>query len=210
VQNKTLNFLMGQCVPAKNQIYAGLSCRRDLIKDQTPLLVAAAINTPTFTFNSRSYPDQVTGDEQIYGLTEAKLDSAQLNCRPTRIGVPLGRITRACTAKESSLSSLTEAGGPGREICAIVGGKGFEEMAKGYFSSQKFAQGVGRGLLNTCSSTHFCREDYICQEMPDFILQPQFGVKPVALKVLRDKKVGFCTPTYFVYQLRLDGHPNPN
>ena len=21
--------------------------------------------------------------------------------------------------------------------------------------------------------------------------------------------IGFCTPTYFVYQLRLDGHPNP-
>ena len=54
------------------------------------------------------------------------------------------------------------------EICAVVGSKRFEQMAKGYFDSGIFAAGVGRGLLSTCTSSRFCREDYICQEMPDF------------------------------------------
>ena len=82
-------------------------------------------------------------------------------------------------------------------------------MAKGYFSSKKFAEEVGRGLLNTCSPARFCREDYICQEMPDFLTSPRFNLGKDIIERLREKQVGFCTPTYFVYQLRLDGHPNP-
>ena len=82
-------------------------------------------------------------------------------------------------------------------------------MAKGYFDSAAFAAGVGRGLLNVCSPSRFCREDYICQEMPDLLTAAKFNVSPQSLNVLKSGKIGFCTPTYFVYQLRLDGHPNP-
>jgi hypothetical protein len=44
------------------------------------------------------------------------------------------------------------------------------------------------------------------------ILQPEScgqDVNPLALNTFKSQKIGFCTPTYFVYQLRLDGHPNP-
>ena len=45
--------------------------------------------------------------------------------------------------------------------------------------------------------------------MPDFVTGAKFNVSAQALNSLRTRKIGFCTPTYFVYQLRLDGHPNP-
>ena len=144
----------------------------------------------------------------IYKVPEGKLSGFDYNCRPTRIGVPLGRITRPCTPDESKLAAVQ----PGQipdEICAIVGGKGFEQMAKGYFDSAAFAAGVGRGLLNSCSPSRPCREDYICQEMPDLLTGAKFGVSAQTLNVLKSRRIGFCTPTYFVYQLRLDGHPNP-
>ena len=51
-------------------------------------------------------------------------------------------------------------------------------MAKGYFDSEIFAAGVGRGLLNTCTPSRFCREDYICQEMPDLVTGEKFNVSP--------------------------------
>ena len=141
-------------------------------------------------------------------MPEGKLSGYDYNCRPTKIGVPLGRVTRPCKPDESKLAAFSPAAYPD-EICAIVGGKGFEQMAKGYFDSALFAAGVGRGLLNVCSPSRFCREDYICQEMPDLLTGAKFGVSPQTLDTLKSRKIGFCTPTYFVYQLRLDGHPNP-
>jgi hypothetical protein len=136
------------------------------------------------------------------------LSGYDYNCRPTKLGVPLGRITRPCKPEELKLTTFQ----PGKmpdEICAVVGGKGFEQMAKGYFDSEAFAAGVGRGLLNICTPSRFCREDYICQQMPDFSTRGKFNVSAQAFEMLKREKIGFCTPTYFVYQLRLDGHPNP-
>ena len=79
----------------------------------------------------------------------------------------------------------------------------------GYFDSAAFAANVGRGMLDTCSPTRFCREDYICQAMPEDLTRGAIKPSAQALNVLKTEKIGFCTPTYFVYQLRLDGHPNP-
>jgi|GEM_PF-446973 len=207
VTNEAQSSGLGQCVPSASRIYAGLSCRKNSIQDQTESLTRSA--NGAMAFNLRSFLDRVSKDEQLYSLPEGTVDAASYNCRPTRIGVPLGRVTKGCDPSQRALKGLRLQPVPD-EMCAVVGGKGFEEMAKGYFNSKKFAEGVGRGILNTCSPTRFCREDYICQEMPDFLTGPRFGVASSVLKELRDSKVGFCTPTYFVYQLRLDGHPNPN
>ena len=203
VTNKSQAVTMGQCVPDAQNIYGGLTCRLNDIADAT------TAGGDLLAFNVRSFTDKVTKDEQLYKLPEGTVDAKSLNCRPTKIGVPLGRVTKACTPEQMSLKGLNLDSNP-KDICAVVGGKGFEEMARGYFSSAKFAAGVGRGILNTCSPTRFCREDYICQEMPDFLTGARFGVSAATIAAFREKKVGFCTPTYFVYQLRLDGHPNPN
>ena len=206
VANDAQSVGLGQCVPSSTRLHSGLSCRKNVIQDNTEGQLRSSASA--LAYNVRSFVDRVSKDEQIYGLTEGRLDAASFNCRPTRIGVPLGRVTKACTPGQLALKGLKLDPLPD-DLCAVVGGKGFEEMAKGYFSSRKFAEGVGRGMLNTCSPGRFCREDYICQEMPDFLTGSRFGVSQAAIEEFRRKSVGFCTPTYFVYQLRLDGHPNP-
>ena len=191
-------------MPAPQSIAAGLTCRADTIADST----AANPGKEQVSFSLRAFNDRVSKEELIYKVPEGKLSGFDYNCRPTKLGVPLGRITRPCKPDETRLANIQPGKAP-EEICAVVGGKGFEQMAKGYFDSTAFAAGVGRGVLNTCSPSRFCREDYICQEMPDFLTGAKFGVSAQNLNALRSKKIGFCTPTYFVYQLRLDGHPNP-
>ena len=202
--NASASSQFGQCLPAPQNVYAGLSCRSNVIEDST-----ARNNTrDQLSFSLRSFNDRVSRDALLYPMPEGKLSGYEYNCRPTKIGVPLGRVTRPCKPDESKLAAIQPGSTPD-EICAIVGGKGFEQMAKGYFDSAVFAAGVGRGLLNVCSPSRFCREDYICQEMPDLLTGAKFGVSPQTLNTLKSRKIGFCTPTYFVYQLRLDGHPNP-
>ncbi|MBS1984179.1 MAG: hypothetical protein JST16_08400 [Bdellovibrionales bacterium] len=207
VTNAKQSTGLGQCIPPAGNIYAGLSCRKDVIQDNTPALFSPTKDQ--FAYNVRSFTDRIEKDSQIYNLPEGTLDALHYNCRPAHIGVPMGRVTKACTAAQLSLQGLKLDPTP-NEMCAVVGGKGFEEMAKGYFNSKKFAAGISRGMLDTCSATRYCREDYICQEMPDFLAGDRFKVNPAIIQEFRRKKVGFCTPTYFVYQLRLDGHPNPN
>jgi hypothetical protein len=204
VTNAAASSHLGQCVPVARNISAGLSCRANVIDDSTAKNAAR----DSLTFNLRSFTDRVGKEELVYKIPEGKLSGYDYNCRPTKIGVPLGRITRPCKPEEATLSTI-RAGSMPNEICAVVGGKGFEQMAKGYFDSGIFAAGVGRGLLNTCTPSRFCREDYICQQMPDFVTGARFNVSAQALNSLRSRQIGFCTPTYFVYQLRLDGHPNP-
>jgi hypothetical protein len=204
VTNPAASSGLGQCLPAALDLHAGLSCRSNVIADST----ARTDGKNWLNFNLRAFNDRVSREELVYKVPEGKLSGYDYNCRPTKLGVPLGRITRPCKPEELKLTTIQ----PGKmpdEICAVVGGKGFEQMAKGYFDSEAFAAGVGRGLLNTCTPSRFCREDYICQQMPDFSTRGKFNVSAQAFDVLKREKIGFCTPTYFVYQLRLDGHPNP-
>lgn len=204
VTNAAISSHLGQCVPAAQSVAAGLSCRSNVIEDST----AQTATSSPLSFNLHAFSDRVSQEEPVYKMPEGKLSGYGYNCRPTKIGVPLGRVTRPCKPEEATLAAIRPSSVP-EEICAIVGGKGFEQMAKGYFDSAIFAAGVGRGLLNTCSPSRFCREDYICQQMPDFVTSARFNVSTQVLNNLRSRKIGFCTPTYFVYQLRLDGHPNP-
>ena len=56
-----------------------------------------------------------------------------------------------------------------------------------------------RGNRASCDADRLCREDFMCQSLPADV--------PDAARV-RDR-VGFCSPTYFLFQMRLDGHPDP-
>jgi hypothetical protein len=190
-----LPFALGQCVPDDAHVSAGLSCRSAEVN------ASRESADDLLAWNVRAFSDRVVAEEALYRISEGAITTRAYNCRPTRIGVPLGRVTRNCRDAERTLAEVDH------EVCAIVGGRGFEEMAKGYFDSRAFAAGVGRGLLDACSPDRFCREDYICQQLPDFLADR--GVAEDALARLHAQNVGFCTPTYFVYQLRLDGHPNP-
>ena len=88
------------------------------------------------------------------------------------------------------------------EICAVVGGSRFDACVEKDFH-QCLSSIVARGMVDSCHVGDFCREDYICQALP-------FQLKGVEQgQELHKRAIGFCTPTYFMFQLRLDGHPIP-
>ena len=70
-------------------------------------------------------------------------------------------------------------------------------MATGKFD-ECLAGAVQRGNRASCEAEHFCRDDYICQAFP-----------PDTPGVAKIKGVGFCSPTYFVFQMRIDNHTTP-
>lgn len=197
-QDRAAGFQLGQCVP--DQPAAGVSCRTAMVQS------ASDPDALRFAWNVRAFEDRVAREEDLYAIGSGDLNAHAYNCRPAKIGVPLGRVSRNCRPDERTLATFD--GASPHEICAIVGGKGFEQMAMGAFDSLAFAAGVGRGLLDTCSTTRPCREDYICQALPDFLAKPHGPVEPSLVASIQSRGLGFCTPTYFVYQLRLDGHPS--
>lgn len=182
----------GQCIPEDVAgLSAGMTCRAGTIT------AAERAGAP---FNLHAYRDTFSS-EQLYGLPENKQFAADsLNCRPTVIGVPLGRAYRRCTDAERALTDATES----PDICAVVGGSRFDQCVEGDFHSC-LSGIVGRGMVDSCSSDRFCREDYICQALPHQLS----SVPDEAGQAVAAAGVGFCTPTYFLFQLRLDGHPTP-
>jgi hypothetical protein len=187
----------GQCVPADPGLLSGLTCRVGAISAREPATDGA--------FNQHAYEDTVALTQR-YDLPEDKTFAADaLNCRPTRIGVPLGRTYRRCSADERALTGVVNDGGAlSPDLCAVVGGAKFDRCVAEDFHAC-LEQIVGRGMVATCSAAVPCREDMICQQLP-WQLE---GVPDDAGRALTEAGVGFCTPTYFLFQLRLDGHPVP-
>lgn len=149
------------------------------------------------TNEAQHYNDtqQITGQ---FAAFEPKISRAKFTCRPPRIGVPGGIAYRNCDKQDRSFANF-KAGQPmPHEICALVGGKKFDLcVATGDFD-QCLGGAVNRGMRPACSADNFCREDYMCQSMPPDIP----GVNKV-------KGIGFCSPTYFIFQMRVDNHLTP-
>jgi len=187
VKEEGLSVPFGQCLPAQEALTAGLSCRGGQIQT-----------------GADGYQDRFVQAE-LYALPEDKRFSAtSYNCRPTVIGVPLGRTYRSCTKAERALEGvLREDGKVAEEICAVVGGSAFDRCVEGDFHDCLDGI-VARGMVDSCHAGRSCREDYACQALPW-----QLPGMPAQARVLAEAGVGFCTPTYFLFQLRLDGHPVP-
>ena len=120
------------------------------------------------------------------------------NCRPPKIGVPAGAAYRACDDRDRAFSSFKVGEPMPREICGLVGGKKFDICVATNNFDQCLGGAVNRGNRPVCSADHFCREDYMCQSLPDDT--------PGKAKV---KGIGFCSPTYFIFQMRIDNHATP-
>lgn len=187
----------GQCTPDEADMKAGQTCRTGAVSSKPP---------GDGVWNQHAYADTVAL-MQMWDLPEDKTFAADAyNCRPTRIGVPLGRLYRRCTAEERTLEGVrAESGALAPEICAVVGGTKFDQCVEKDFHAC-LEQIVGRGMVATCSADVPCREDAICQALPWQLN----GVPNDAGRRLAEAGVGFCTPTYFLFQLRLDGHPVPS
>lgn len=102
------------------------------------------------------------------------------DCRMPVAGFPSGMCTGPCDL-------ITTPG----EICGPTAGAGFADCLSGRASFrtclERHAELLGRGR---CSPTRSCRNDYICARAGD---EPD----------------GACVPAYFLFQLRVDGHPPP-
>ncbi len=209
VKNPGLPIQVGQCVPRRGQekhLFAGQACREGtLVEAKAPADTSSA--PPELPFNFFSFKDGFTS-QQVYDLPQDKIFTTQgYNCRPTHIGVPLGRTFRNCTAGERKLSNFSNASSSQNmpaEICGLVGGTAFDRCAAGDFH-ECLGDIVVRGVVDTCHQNRFCREDYMCQKL-DIRLSP---TSPEIARRMEEEYVGFCTPTYFLYQMRIDGHPVP-
>ncbi len=174
---------MGQCLlPDKSTaMYSGQAC-----------LTGSITTNPARPFNDRY---AVTG--QFAGFAPA-ISRTDYNCRPPEIGVPGGLTYRACTDADRDFAVFKPGKPAPNEICGLVGGKAFDKCAASNAFDECLTAATVRGNRQTCSETMPCREDYMCQELP-----------PDTPKLARVKGYGFCSPTYFVFQMRIDNHPTP-
>jgi hypothetical protein len=123
-------------------------------------------------------------------------DATHRNCLNPIEGTPGGLVTRACGPDypKSDRPHNAKAG----EVCAYNGGSGFDTCA----ASGDFSQCLGdadtftRGLRGLCDAQNPCRDDFICQRFYDIK-----GSNATATT-----GPGFCVPTYFLFQMRVDGH----
>lgn len=128
----------------------------------------------------------------------AAINRETYNCRPPKIGVPAGIAYRACTDRDRTFADFRPGKAEPREICGLAGGKAFDLCVATNDFESCLGAAVVRGNRPTCSADTFCREDYMCQAFP--------ADTPGIAKV---KGKGFCSPTYFIFQMRIDNHPTP-
>lgn len=172
---------LGQCMPAEPKaVTAGLACLRGEI-----------------TSGREPYLDRWKEMAQLNSFA-TKPTTSTYSCRPSRIGVPGGLAYRQCRDQDRTFASVKPGEAPA-ELCGLAGGKGFDRCAAtGDFASCQ-RQAMVRGMRPACGRDAFCREDYICQALPsDLDPDGRLG-----------GDVGFCSPTYFLFQMRIDGHPDP-
>jgi hypothetical protein len=180
--NRRLGIEMGQCLPTREeQVFSGLPCLSGEIAS------AAAPYRDTFAIKTKLHSLRKTPDYEGY------------NCRPPKIGVPGGLSYRKCTDNDKRFVQFRAGNGIPNEICGFAGGRAFDQCVATNNFAQCYGASVVRGNRPTCGRDRFCREDFMCQALPDNV--------PEAGAVARD--FGFCSPTYFLFQMRIDNHPDP-
>lgn len=137
-------------------------------------------------------------DTRQFTAFAEKASARDYTCRPPRIGVPGGIAYRQCDEKDRAFVAFKPGQKIPMEVCGLTGGKKFDLcVATGNFD-QCLSGAVQRGNRTACSAEQFCRDDYICQAFPDDT--------PNVRKI---DGIGFCSPTYFLFQMRIDNHTTP-
>ncbi len=157
-----------------------------------PCLTGKIASNPAQPFNDRY---KITGQFTAFAPAINRTD---YTCRPPKLGVPAGAAYRACDEKDRGFSTFKPGKPMPNEICGLVGGKKFDICVATNNFDQCLGGAVNRGNRPACSATRLCREDFMCQSLPPDT--------PGASKV---KGIGFCSPTYFIFQMRIDNHTTP-
>jgi len=204
VTNKAIGITVGECVLKKNTV-AGHVCREGVIASAVPELERGEL------YNLRSFRDSVNVDKTI--------QAGGLACGNPKGGVPLGRISKACESNTAEgrlefVDKLKRGDAAPAEICAMRGGAQFDECAATSNPPDCLAKAkIARGLLDSCQLGSFCREDYICQRLPEDVSRLYSGSEKELVKgriaKLGQLGIGFCVPNYFLFNMRADGHLIP-
>lgn len=207
--------LLGECVLKEAVDSAGSVCWKGEIKES--LMVHPERNPPSFNF--MAFEDKWKLSERLFK------DLKSYSCVLPQSGAPLGRMSRRCSLQEENFEVDFSKGIPD-ELCANQGGSGFDMCAASGDSGGCLERKVARSMLDTCSENRFCREDYICQKFPDYNkisvkdyvrkkgdqlinLSRPSNIRGEVIEEARLLGIGFCVPTYFLFNMRLDGHPSP-
>lgn len=204
VTNKAVGITVGECVLKKNTV-AGHVCREGVIKSNPLEFERGEL------YNLRSFRDTVNIDKVI--------SAGGLACGNPKGGVPLGRISKACDSNTPAgrlefVDKLKAGEAAPAEICAMRGGAQFDECAATDNPPDCLAKAkIARGLLDSCQLGRFCREDYICQKLPEEVSRLYSGGEKELVKgrirKLGQLGIGFCVPNYFLFNMRADGHLIP-
>jgi hypothetical protein len=119
-------------------------------------------------------------------------------CRPPVGGAPAGLAYRKCTDEDRRFAGFGSGQAAPNEICGFAGGRAFDICVATNDFANCLGASIVRGMRATCSAERLCREDFMCQALPADL--PEVG---------RVAGLGYCSPTYFLFQMRLDGHPDP-
>ncbi len=222
-QNERLGFQIGECVvrrsaPAK-AMFGGHICRLGKISDASPGALQKI--PPHQDFNLSSFKDRITDLGGTGIPAELYANSASLRnffCGEPRKGTPLGRIAKKCVnnSAEGRLEFAENLSGNiiSREVCAVSGGTHFDACAAGEDPVTCLTNTpVARTMLDICYQGQFCREDYICQKLPREIALRYTGTErhqvSERIDAFSSRGYGFCTPNYFIFNMRIDGHILP-
>ncbi len=218
VTSRAQNVLFGECTVRGGRASAGGVCWKGEVNEVASL---PAGRGPIPAYNLFAFQDKWKFGGSAY--TGAEMSG--LRCVLPQSGAPLGRSSRDCTAAEENFAGV-DALSPPPHLCANQGGNGFDLCAASGNSGACLETRVVRGMLDTCSPTRTCREDYICQKFPDYdkISARDYGntkngvrvnlsspdkINGATIRALHQREVGFCVPTYFLFNMRLDGHVSP-
>ncbi|MEZ4744194.1 MAG: hypothetical protein R3B45_17375 [Bdellovibrionota bacterium] len=129
----------------------------------------------------KEYSYNFDGLGNTQGLRCGGHDASKYKCRSHSLGHPAGNCARDC-------KNLI----PGREVCSSFIGGGFTDCIsdpKTTFT-QCIEKAASPGARGICNEERPCRNDFVCVKTSD-------------------ASNGACMPSYFVFQVRLDGHPVP-
>lgn len=215
VDSKDKTVLFGECVK-DSQPLAGSACWQGDLKEVSTLPTDRG---PIPSYNLYAFQDK-------WRLKGPVTQNSAYKCVLPQSGAPLGRSSRSCTLNEENFANLNLAVKIPAEICANQGGNGFDLCAASGDSGACLESRVVRAMLDTCAPGQYCREDYICQKLPryDKISDAHYGsikngrrvnlstpkqINGAVIEAAYAKQIGFCVPTYFLFNMRTDGHPSP-
>lgn len=138
--------------------------------------VGQACEESTVSFNANASVDKNSG----LAIKACSGATGAPRCNKSSGGFPNGLCSGPCT-KPGKVD--------GNGICGVAVPEGFNECVGANRPFETCIAGGSKQLRRACDTTHPCGPDYVCAAVPD---------GPAA--------TGACLPTYFMFQVRVDGH----